>query len=102
MKRWLFLLAGPLIWTGHFFGVYGIASIADVLTEADDPLARMIVFAFSAACALAAALVGAAAWRAARRQGDDLDRFTVSVAGLGAAVAFVAILWQALPAAVGH
>ena len=54
MRRWAWMLGGLIVWTVHFMGVYAIASLADVVSRADDPLWRMIGLAFSGACLFAA------------------------------------------------
>lgn len=107
MLRWAYMLGGPAIWAIHFFGVYGLASLADVVTRADDALARAGVLAFTLLC-----LAGNAAivWLAWRRKGPEvaveertgLSRFWRSLAGGGAALSFVSVLWQGLPAIIGH
>ena len=48
------MLGGLIVWTVHFMGVYAIASLADVVSRADDPNWRMVGLAFSGACALIA------------------------------------------------
>lgn len=102
MRRWLFLLAGPMIWTVHFFGVYALASVADVVGRADAVWARGLVGAFSGVCAAACLIVLLAALRPGRRQGDELERFIRSAASIGAATSLVAVLWQGLPSLVGY
>lgn len=106
MRPWLILLGGLLIWFVHFMGVYGIASLADVLSDADAPASRMAVGGFTLVCAAGEAWL---VWLAFRRGAtglrdapDGLTRFWASVAGGGAALSFVAVLWQGLPAIIGH
>src|SRR5690606_37788564 len=41
MARWAWMLGGLIVWTVHFMGVYAIASLADVVSRADDPAWRM-------------------------------------------------------------
>lgn len=101
MGRWAFMLGGLIVWTVHFGGVYGIASIADVAQDAAVPPARWAVGALTAACVAADAVL---AWVALRRPtGDDsLDRFATRTAATGAGLSAVAVVWQGLPALVGH
>ena len=47
MRRWAWMLGGLIVWTVHFMGLYAIASAADVVSRADDPLWRMGGLAFS-------------------------------------------------------
>lgn len=100
MRPWLFLLAPLAIWATHFMGVYGIASVADVVARPDDPAALIATGAFTLLCAAGAALMFVAARRL--RSADETDRFVRSLSSLGAVVALVAIVWQGLPALVGH
>lgn len=102
MLRWAWILGGLIVWTVHFMGVYGIASLADVVSRADDPVWRMIGLAFSVACLAAA--VGLALWAGRRLRGgnDAAAGFGDQLALLGAALAAVAIVWQALPTVIGH
>lgn len=102
MRRWLFMLGGLLIWALHFAGVYAIASVADVVQDAGVPAARALVGAFTAVCALAAAGVALAGLRRRTATLDAQQRFSNSLAVLGGALGVVAILWQGLPALIGH
>ncbi|CAN7370606.1 hypothetical protein [Brevundimonas sp. LjRoot202] len=101
MRRWAWMLGGLIVWTVHFMGVYAIASLADVVSRADDPAWRMAGLAFSGVCLLAAlAITG---WAARRRRGaDPSTRFGDQLALLGGGVATVAIVWQALPTVIGY
>lgn len=97
MKAWLELLGGLLIWTGHFLGLYLLASIADIApARADGPLVAATI-AFTVACALAAGALAVLAWRKAER-GEPIERFRARLAALGGAVAAVAVTWQSAPA----
>lgn len=102
MRRWAWMLGGLIVWTIHFMGVYAIASLADVVARADDPAWRMAGLGFSVVCLSAA--VGLALWavRRVRRRSDPASGFGDQLALLGAGVAAVAIVWQALPTVIGH
>lgn len=102
MWRWAWMLGGLIVWTVHFMGVYAIASLADVVSEADDLRWRMTGLGFSAACLLAALAIAAWAGRRLRRRTDPSAAFGDQLALLGAGVAAVAIVWQALPTVIGH
>jgi hypothetical protein len=102
MRRWAWMLGGLIVWLVHFMGVYGIASLADVVSRADDPLWRMIGLVFSAACLLAAVVLTGRAARRLRRPADPSTHFGDQLALLGGGVATVAIIWQALPTVVGY
>lgn len=102
MGRWLFLLAGMIVWLVHFLGVYGIASVADVaLKDADAPPALWAVAGFTFACAAADLAVGAAAVPRLRAAADSLDRFIYGGAAFNAGLSLVAVIWQGLPVIVG-
>ena len=103
MGRWVFMLGGLIVWTVHFFGVYALASLGDVVSAADDPAWRAAVAGFSAVClALAVGLAWHAARRLRRGASEPGGRLVPEVAAYGAGLAAVAILWQALPAWIGH
>ena len=102
MLRWAWMLGGLIVWTVHFMGVYAIASLGDVVTRADDPLWRMIGLAFSIGCLLTAVGLALLAARRVRRSGGEAAGFGDQLALLGAGVAAVAIVWQALPTVIGH
>jgi len=102
VRRWAWMLGGLIVWTVHFMGVYAIASLADVVSRADDAAWRMAGLGFSAACLLAAlALAGLAAGRL-RQTGESPIRFGDQLALMSGGVAAVAIVWQALPTVIGY
>lgn len=102
MARWIWMLGGLIVWTVHFMGVYAIASLADVVSRADDPGWRMIGLAFSAVCLLAASVFTIAAFRRARQAAASAAGFGDQLAVLGGGLAAVAIAWQALPTVTGY
>lgn len=102
MKAWAWMLGGLTLWGFHFMGVYGIASVGDVVSEADDPLWRGLGLGFSVLCVLAGAGLGWLALVRRRRADDEAQRFRRDLAVLGFAVAVVAMTWQALPTLTGH
>ena len=102
MRRWLFMLAGLIVWAVHFMGVYAIASVADVVAEADATPALWAVGGLTLACAAADGLILAAAARRPAKCEDDLTPFVRSIAGLGGGLSLAAVLWQGLPALIGH
>lgn len=103
MLRWVWMLGGLILWAIHFLGVYVIASIGDVVDRADALGWRMAGLGFSVVCAAAAAILIALSLARLRRGEDDPDwRFREHLAVLGAAIALVSIIWQALPTLIGH
>ena len=53
MRRWVWMLGGLIVWTIHFMGVYALASLADVVSRADDFAWRMAGLTTSARLAMA-------------------------------------------------
>lgn len=105
MTRWLYLLGGPLVWLAHFSGVYLAASIADVAGRADQPAALWTVGALTLVGLLANAALVAWAYRGARfldGMDDDLAGFWRAAGAGGALLSAISVLWQGLPALLGH
>lgn len=94
MRPWLLMLGGLIAWAVHFFTLYIIASI--FLTT---PLARVLTLIVTV---LLLAADGALLWWLLRDISsdahDDIVRWRRMLAVLAAAIAFVAIVWQAFPA----
>lgn len=99
MLRWLAMFSGLLIWGLHFMGVYAIASIADVVADADAAIARAAVGVFTAACVAALVAIFVATLRRAR-PADDVDGLVHLSAQVGSGVSIIAVLWQGLPVIV--
>ncbi len=91
MRAWRHLLGGLLLWTVHFFAVYGIASVL--------PGTRAAVILVLIVTAAAFAL---AVWqffrtmRVPQSSGDKLQQWMRSLAALGYALAAAAIAYQGL------
>ena len=102
MKAWAWMTAGLLVWAAHFLGVYGLASLADVVASADDPFWRVAGLGFSGLCLLGAGALLGLAVRRLRRPVDEVGRFPDQLAALGAGIACVAIAWQTLPTVIGY
>lgn len=102
MRAWLFLLAPFAIWGLHLGGVYAIASVFDVIREADDPASRWTTAGFSLACFVAAVAVGLVAARRVPLQATEAKRWMFSLSALGSALTALSVIWQGLPALVGH
>ena len=94
MRGWTFLLAGPLVWTVHFFALYGIASIFLTTTAA-----RVLTILVSLACLAAVALLFVRVRGA--QPVDDPDAWMCRVSLLGIGISGIAVVWQALPALLG-
>jgi hypothetical protein len=94
MRGWTFLLAGPIVWTVHFFALYGIASIFLTSTTS-----RVLTGLVSLGCLAAIALLFV------RVRGsqpvDDPDAWTHRVSLLAIGLSGIAIFWQTLPALLG-
>ena len=102
MRAWGFMLGGLIIWAVHLLGVYGVASLADVVARADAPASRLGVGALTLACGAGDIVLLVTAWRRARVAAGDLAPFAASLAGLGAGLSLIAVIWQGLPAILGH
>lgn len=92
MNKWVLLLGGLTVWAIHFFLLYGFASLFP-----GQHIARILtLLATVPALAADALLLWAAAGGAFRT--DELDRWVSDVSAIGAALSFIAVIWQALPA----
>lgn len=94
---WGVLLLAPLTWFIHFNALYGAASLAMVLTGQPGAATRLLI----GVATLAALAVIAACFFLAPRlapEAHDTRRFWISAARLTAAVSFIAVIYQALPA----
>lgn len=96
MSAWRALLAGLSVWLLHFAIVYLLPSL-DAIGAAPPRVLDIVHVAVTLACLTAAVGVAVAAWRGARVE-DPGSAFRHRVAALGAAIAGVAIVWQAAPA----
>lgn len=91
------MLGGLLVWTAHFFGLYIVASIFP-----ETGLARVLAGVLTlAGLAVDAYLLRRAAAELKRDKTEEVRRWQAVVAALAAAVSFVAVLWQGLPALIG-
>lgn len=102
MGRWVWMLGGLIVWAIHFMGVYAIASLSDVVSRADDPGWRLIGLVFSVVCLVAASVFTFVAGRRARQEAASAVGFGDQLAVLGGGLAWVAIVWQALPTVTGY
>ena len=92
MNKWVLLLGGLTVWAMHFFLLYGFASLFP-----GQEIARTLTLI---ATVPALAVDGLLLWAAAARgwHGDELDRWILDVSAIAAALSFIAVIWQALPA----
>ena len=102
MKAWAWMTGGLIVWAVHFLGVYALSSLADVVASADDPAWRAAALVFSGVCVLASVVLLAITAQRLRRGDGEGPRFPDQLAALGAGLAIVAIVWQALPTVVGY
>ncbi|TCJ39538.1 hypothetical protein [Parafrankia sp. BMG5.11] len=87
------MLSGPLFWAAQFSGAYIIASVFPG-TE----IARWLVGLLTIACGAAAGLLLINVLRQRRADADAFDTWVSGIAGMGQALAIVAIAYQGLPA----
>jgi hypothetical protein len=95
MKRWILLLAGPLIWAGHFLVAYVISSVSVLVTGETTLLARAGIVAAGLGAAGLAVVAGRLALSL---QGGDISTFWRTVSAFGAVMGGIAALWQSAPA----
>lgn len=96
MRAWRTLLAGPALWLAHFALAYTIPSLAALGVAPASTLVVVHGMATLACLALAAIIFVKALRRA--RSGQAEHVFEARLGGLGAALAAIAIAWQATPA----
>lgn len=93
MRTWLVLLGGLLVWTAHFFGIYGAASLFPGTDLARWLTGLLTLLALGALAVLALPIV-----RRTRASGSgDLSQWIDGLALLGIALASIAVLYQGLP-----
>lgn len=99
---WVHLLAGPVIWFGHFMAVYLLAEAACTGDGVDAAVLGLHVVSFVTLAATVAAatatLVAAALAYQRRRHGDD--REVVGAGFLLSLLSCIAVLFVGLPALV--
>jgi len=98
MWNWFLMLGGMLVWALHFGGIYATASMFDVISEADAHGALWTVAALTAACLVANAALFAVNLRGLKE--DAVIAWMRSVGGILAALSFVSVAWQGLPALI--
>ncbi len=91
MRAWALLLAGLVVWAAHFFALYAIASVLPGQAGAT----WAVIAATAAAVAVIAMILHRT--RAPPVEADATERWVIHIARLGAALALVAVLWQAFP-----
>lgn len=102
MGKWLVLLAGPLIWSAHLGFVYAAATIDITLTGRAGSASRIAIAVATVACLAAIGWIG---WALHRRRlprwkppRPDLSGLWCTAGALLCLIAFMAVLWQGLPA----
>lgn len=94
MRGWTLLLGGLLVWTAHFFLLYGIASAFP-----GSSTANLLTLAVTIpALAIDGWILWFAIQRMRRDDGDGLAGWISELGAVGAALSLVAVGWQALPA----
>jgi hypothetical protein len=102
MTKWLVLLAGPLIWSAHLGFVYAAATLEITLTGKAGLASRIAVAVATLVCLAAIGWIG---WSLHRRSfprwkppRSDLSGLWRTSGALLCLIAFMAVLWQGLPA----
>jgi hypothetical protein len=94
MAAWRSMLGALLVWAGHFFTLYILASVFGTSAETRIGTAVATLLALGAAILLLRQALRS-------RDPDPLFRWMASVKALAAALVIVAVLWQAMPALLG-
>ncbi len=94
MRAWALMLGGLLVWTVHFFLLYGFASIF----PGREIAYWLTIAATVPAIAADAGLLLLTARLRRRGNGDELRSWMIDIAAGGAALSLLALLWQVLPA----
>lgn len=95
MRFWRNLLGGLILWTAHFFAVYGVASLWP-----GTQLARILVLVATVLAFAVGGWLSVKGLRQFRAATDDMQRWSWSLALLGYALAGAAIAYQGLPSAL--
>jgi hypothetical protein len=94
MREWALMMGGLIVWAGHFFALYAIASIFP-----GTQLARTLTVAVTVpALALNALLLWTATMKRLRVPAHGVTAWMNDLSAIGAALSFVFVLWQATPA----
>ena len=91
MRSWLLLLAGLIVWTGHFFAVYAIGEFGGEAPGWRITVGVLTLLGLAAEGGLFVLLRGIA-------PGDGFERWRKSIALGGVGISAIAVLWQGLPA----
>lgn len=99
MRAWIALLGGLILWLLHFCLVYAIPSL-DAIGALTPAALRTAHTLSTLACLVGTVALALWSWRLAERAAPE-RAFRERLSALGAALAGVAILWQAAPAWIG-
>lgn len=99
MSAWRTLLAGLTVWLVHFGIVYALPSL-DAIGALPPAALAIIHRAVTLACLIVVGFLALIGWRTARAAETPNSAFRYRIAALGAALAGVAIVWQAAPALI--
>ncbi len=102
MRLWLLLFGGMLVWAVHFVGIYAIASVFDVIASSDASGSRIATGILTLACLTAdATIIFVTLFQRGRASNDPVVTWMMSVGALLAAISFLSVAWQGLPALLG-
>lgn len=100
MSGWSTMLGGLLIWFAHFSLVYAVPSL-DAIRAMKPSALNLLHDLSTAACFGIATILAIACWRLAGSAPEE-SAFRQRLGALGAAIAAVAILFQAAPGWIGR
>ena len=95
MRQWRNLLGGLLLWTSHFFALYIIASVFPGTATA-----KILVLGVTLLLLGTTVFLATRAFNRLAHIPDNLDRWINSLAILVHALSGIAIIYQAMPAAL--
>lgn len=95
MRAWLHCLLGLIVWAGHFFGLYFIASFFP-----GTQLARWLSLVLTVLAFGLLILFVTQIWKRSQSHSSKVEGWLNSLAGLGTAMAAVGIVFQVLPAVI--
>lgn len=93
--RWRDMLAGPLVWTAHFFILYGIGEFGGNGTVSRLLVAALTLIALAALAILRRQMRG-------RPDDDGFHQWQHRLTQMLLLLSAIAILWQSLPALLSY
>jgi hypothetical protein len=100
--QWAVFLSGPLIWSAHLGFVYAAATVEITLTEQAGIASRIAIGFATLVCLAVISWIGWSVWRGRLPKWETPQKDVAGLwrksGGLLSLLAFLAVLWQGLPA----